>query len=72
MIGLDVLGQVGHGPGRPFLEETLPIAIEVCADWRPDVVQSAVVALGHLAVLGQVGRRCSAWPGVVIGACWRC
>ena len=48
MIGLDVLGQFGS-PGRPFLEETLPVVIEACDDWRPGVVQSAVVALGHLA-----------------------
>jgi HEAT repeat protein len=48
MIGLDVLGQLGT-PGRPFLEDTLPVVIEACDDWRPGVVQSAVVALGHLA-----------------------
>ncbi|MFI8462012.1 HEAT repeat domain-containing protein [Kitasatospora sp. NPDC085464] len=59
-VGLNVLGQLGYGAGRPFLEETLPIAVAACADWRPGVVQSAVAALHHLAdprglaaVLGQ-------------------
>ncbi|MBB4921564.1 HEAT repeat domain-containing protein [Kitasatospora kifunensis] len=64
MIGLSVLGQLGFGAGRPFLEETLPVVIEACDDRRTDVVQSAVVALSHLAdprglaaVLGQEGHQ---------------
>ncbi|MGW2399607.1 HEAT repeat domain-containing protein [Kitasatospora sp. NPDC001664] len=60
VVGLDVLGQLGYSVGRPFREETLPIVVEACVDSRPGVVQSAVVALNHLAdprgfaaVLGQ-------------------
>ncbi|MFE6049285.1 HEAT repeat domain-containing protein [Kitasatospora sp. NPDC056446] len=63
MIGLDVLGQLGFGADRPFLEEALPIVVEACADGQSGVVHSAVVALGHLAdqrglaaVLGQSGH----------------
>ncbi|MDH6135951.1 hypothetical protein P3T37_005370 [Kitasatospora sp. MAA4] len=63
IIGLNVLGQLGEGAERPFLEETLPIAIEACADRRSDVIQAGVVALAHLAdrrglaaVLGQEGH----------------
>ncbi|MFE3073350.1 HEAT repeat domain-containing protein [Streptomyces sp. NPDC059247] len=63
MIGLDVLGQFGHGADRPFLEETLPLVAGACADRHPGVAGSALVALGHLAdprglpaVLGQAGH----------------
>jgi len=49
--GLDVLGQIGYRAGRPFREETLPVILGCCEDDRPDVLNSAIVALGHLADL---------------------
>jgi HEAT repeat protein len=62
-LGLDVLGQIGYLAGRPFLEDTLPAVLACCADDWPEVLSSAVVALGHLAdprglsaVLGHVAH----------------
>src|SRR5262245_8572928 len=49
IIGLDVLGQFGYSSGRPFLAETLPVVLSCLADDRPEVLGSAILALGHLA-----------------------
>lgn len=49
MLGLDVLAQIGYAQGRPFVEETLPVLAAACADERPEVVSSAITALGHVA-----------------------
>jgi HEAT repeat protein len=49
IIGLDVLGQIGYSSGRPFLTETLPVVLSSFADDRPEVLSSAILALGHLA-----------------------
>jgi HEAT repeat protein len=49
IIGLDVLGQIGYSSGRPFLAETLPVVLSCLADGRPEVLSSAILALGHLA-----------------------
>jgi HEAT repeat protein len=46
VLGLDVLGQIGHTENYPFLDETLPVLIEACADDREEVVAAAVSALG--------------------------
>ncbi|MEV4508576.1 HEAT repeat domain-containing protein [Dactylosporangium sp. NPDC049525] len=48
VLGLDVLGQIGHLADRPFLEETLPILTAACADDRPDVLAAAATAIGHV------------------------
>ena len=48
VLGLDILGQIGHSAARPFLEETLPVLTAACADDRPDVIAAAVTALGHV------------------------
>jgi HEAT repeat protein len=47
-IGLDVLGQLGYERGRPFLTESLPIALKLVGDTEQVVRQSALAALGHL------------------------
>jgi HEAT repeat protein len=47
-IGLDVLAQLGYEHGRPFLDETLPIAFSLAGDSETNVRESALSALGHL------------------------
>lgn len=48
-LGLDVLGQLGFSAGRPFLEQSLPIALGLCLPGIPEpVMATAVRALGHL------------------------
>jgi HEAT repeat protein len=49
VLGLDILGQLGYPAGRPFLEDSLPVVLACCGDDRPEVVSSAIMALGHLA-----------------------
>ncbi|GAA3228774.1 HEAT repeat domain-containing protein [Dactylosporangium siamense] len=63
VLGLDVLGQIGFAVDRPFLEETLPVLTAACADDRPDVIDAAVTALGHVGdhralatILGHAGH----------------
>jgi HEAT repeat protein len=55
-LGLDILAQLGYPagdswttPGRPFLEDSLPVVLACCADDQQEVVSSAIMALGHLA-----------------------
>jgi HEAT repeat protein len=48
-VGLDILGQIGYLASRPFRDETVPVILACCEDDRPDVLNSAIVALGHLA-----------------------
>jgi len=47
-LGLDVLAQLGYEKGRPFLGESLPIALRLAADSDTTVRKSALSALGHL------------------------
>jgi HEAT repeat protein len=47
-IGLDVLGQLGFERGRPFLTESLPIALRLVDDTEQVVRKSALAALGNL------------------------
>lgn len=63
ILGLDILGQLGYPAGRPFLEDSLPVVLACCDDDRPEVVSSAIMALGHLgdprglpATLGHVAH----------------
>ncbi len=49
VLGLEILGQIGYPAGRPFLEDTLPVVLACCGDDRPEVLASAIIALGHLA-----------------------
>jgi HEAT repeat protein len=49
VLGLDILGQIGYPAGRPFLEDSMPVLLACCDDGRPEVVGSAIMALGHLA-----------------------
>jgi HEAT repeat protein len=49
VLGLDILGQIGYPQNRPWAAETLPVLIAACDDRRPDVLDSAITALGHLA-----------------------
>lgn len=47
-LGVDILGQLGAGE-LPFLEETLPILLELSGDdSNLDVLYSALCSLGHL------------------------
>ena len=46
--GLDILGELGV-PNRPFLEESLAVAIRLAThDAHPHVLEAAASALGHL------------------------
>jgi HEAT repeat protein len=47
-VGLDVLGQLGYEQGRPFLAESLPIALRLADDTEQAVRRSALAALGNL------------------------
>jgi HEAT repeat protein len=47
-VGLDVLGQLGYERGRPFLTESLQIALRLAGDTEHVVRQSALAALGNL------------------------
>ena len=48
-LGLGVLGRLGYQRGRPWLEASLPLVLELAAtDPDLDVVGAALVALGHL------------------------
>ena len=47
-LGLDVLGQLGYERGRPFLDESLPVAFRLAVDADPLVRRSALAALGNL------------------------
>lgn len=48
VLGTDILGQLGVG-NRPFLEDTLPILVELAAhETSLDVLYSALCSLGHL------------------------
>jgi HEAT repeat protein len=47
-VGLDVLAQLGYKNGRPFLAESLPIALRLARDSETTVRRSALSALGHL------------------------
>jgi HEAT repeat protein len=45
-LGLDILAQLGYEVGRPFVEQALPIAIELASDPELSVRVSAISALG--------------------------
>lgn len=47
-VGLDVLGQLGYERGRPFLADSLPIALRLSGDTEQVVRVSALAALGNL------------------------
>jgi HEAT repeat protein len=47
-VGLDVLAQLGYENGRPFLAESLAIALRLARDSETTVRRSALSALGHL------------------------
>jgi HEAT repeats len=47
-VGLDVLGQLGYERGRPFLADSLPIALRLARDTEQVVLRSALAALGNL------------------------
>lgn len=49
VLGLDILGQIGYSQNRPWAGETLPVLIAACDNKLPDVLDSAITALGHLA-----------------------
>ena len=54
-LGADILGQLGHLPPTfesPFADRSGPILLGLLEDPEPAVVESAVVALGHLANAG--------------------
>jgi HEAT repeat protein len=48
IVALDVLAQIGHVAGRPFLEDTLPLLIAGSHDEQADVIAATVTALGFL------------------------
>jgi HEAT repeat protein len=49
ILGVTILGQLGYGEGRPFADESLPIATALCGPGQPvDVVVAAVRAHGLL------------------------
>jgi len=47
-LGADVLGQLGCSEGHPFAEPSTQTLMDLLKDPDPNVVDSAVVALGHL------------------------
>ena len=50
--GADILAQLGVSKGvaeYPFADESVPILVSLLADTEPDVVSSALYALGHVA-----------------------
>ena len=47
-LGADVLGQLGFSEGRPFAEPSTQTLTHLLSDPEPTVVDSALVALGHL------------------------
>jgi len=47
-LGADVLGQLGFGEGYPFAERSTVTLIDLLNDPDPAVIDSALVALGHL------------------------
>lgn len=47
-VALDVLAQLGFAEGRPFLEESLPLALSAARDGDSLVKIAAISALGHL------------------------
>jgi HEAT repeat protein len=47
-LGLNILAQLGYERGRPFLEGSLPIALNLAVDSELRVRRSALSALGHL------------------------
>jgi HEAT repeat protein len=47
-LGADVLGQLGFSEGYPFAEPSTQTLMELLKDREPNVVDSALVALGHL------------------------
>jgi HEAT repeat protein len=47
-LGADVLGQLGFSEGHPFAEPSTQALTKLLADPEPTVVDSALVALGHL------------------------
>jgi HEAT repeat protein len=49
VLGLDILAQIGYAQNRPWARETLPVLIAACDDGRPDVLSSAITALGHVS-----------------------
>jgi HEAT repeat protein len=49
ILGLRILGDIGYLANRPYLEETLPVVLAACDEDRPEVLASAVTALGHLS-----------------------
>jgi HEAT repeat protein len=49
VLGLDILGEIGYPHNRPFAEETLPVLVAACGDSEPEVLGSAITALGRLA-----------------------
>ncbi|MEY9932097.1 HEAT repeat protein [Catenulispora sp. GP43] len=63
LVALDALGQIGYTANRPFAQETVPVLLGAVGDPDPEVVASAVTALGHVgdpdglaAVLQRVGH----------------
>jgi HEAT repeat protein len=54
-LGADILGQLGHLPPAfesPFADRSGPILLGMLQDAEPAVVESAIIALGHLANVG--------------------
>ncbi|MEO8519956.1 MAG: HEAT repeat domain-containing protein [Acidobacteriota bacterium] len=53
-IGADILAQLGAQPGGnaeyPFADQSVPILVSLLGDGQPDVIASALYALGHLGL----------------------
>lgn len=47
VLGLDILAQIGYTQGRPFAGDTLPLLVQACRDEHPEILVSAIAALGH-------------------------
>jgi HEAT repeat protein len=49
VLGINILAQLGFSAGRPFLEETLPVAVQLADSAQsPRMLIAAISALGHL------------------------
>ena len=57
-LGANVLGQLGFADGYPFAERSTATLIDLLADPDPAVIDSALVALGHLKT-GDVHEVCA-------------
>ncbi len=54
-LGADVLAQLGFGDGHPFAAASTAMLMALLSDTEPEVIDSALVALGHLRT-GDDGR----------------